>query len=485
MAVRAATRSAPVVRIRSQKLTSDTGDSASDLVTGNGAVTLTGTVTVGSGTVVKIYDGATFVGTATVDRRGNWKFSGTLPDGTHALRAVATNAYGLSASTPDQPSIVVDTSTPVVAFRYESQIVGSNTVNLWGTVTGSAGTRVEVFSGGVSLGFATVTGDSWHLETPELAAGNYSFSAVATTVAGRSATFSGIPSLTVGQVSGTLDLGAYHTVWQQDFTTTSEIDRDIFPIVYGDPHQFSFGPNGLTLTSYRQDGFSNVGILQPNWSPELSQGYGLYSITCSAPAGQGAGIAVLLWPTNNVWPGAEIDILENWSDTAGQTGYMSVHFRGPNGEDMANSIQFSVNLTVPNTFALDWRHGSLTYYINGNMIFQITGSEVPLDYAHGGLNAAFGAQVTDIGDSYQPGDTVSLTIESMSYSALNSVADLLGTGSALTSGALEVSPDVQAAADLLSLPSGGAMPVDAAGSSGVILSPLQAATPEGWFEPAP
>lgn len=469
MAFRILAKTAPVVKITSQKLTSDTGVSSTDLVTSNGAVKLTGTVTAGSGTVVRIYDGSTYLGNATIDSRGNWTYSKTLLDGTHTLHAVATNGYGLSATTPDQAAIVVDTSTPVVGFRYESQIVGSNKVDLWGTVTGTPGTTIEVFSGTTSLGFATVTGNTWHLTTPDLAPGNYSFSAVAKTVAGKSATFSGIPSLTVGPATGTLDLAAYHTVWQQDFTATSAIDRSIFPIVYGNDNQFSFGPDGLTLTSYRADGFTNVGILQPNWSPELSQGYGLYSITCSAPAGQGKGIAVLLWPTDNVWPGAEIDILENWSDTTSQTGYMSVHFKGPNGEDMANSIQFNVNLTVPNTFALDWRQGSLTYYLNGTKLFEITGSEVPLDYAHGGLNAAFGAQITDIGSSYQPGDTVSLTIQSMSYSALNSAADLLARSSSMTAVSEVVDPTF---AGLLSQP----LPF-AVGTNG----PQPAFDPAGWL----
>ena len=381
MAKQTTVKTAPVVKITSQKLAKDTGASSSDLITSNGAVTLTGTVTAGSGTSVKIYDGATYLGTATVSGSGTWTYSKTLSNGTHQLHAVAINSAGLSVTTPDQPAIVVDTSTPVVAFRYEAQVVGSNSVDLSGTVIGTPGTTVEVFSGTTSLGLATVSGNTWHLTTPGLAAGDYSFSAKATTLAGTSSTFSSIPSLTVGQTSGTLDLSAYHTVWQQDFTTSSAIDTSIFPIVYGNANQFSFGADGLTLTSYRADGFSNVGILGANWSPELSQGYGLYSITCSAPANQGAGIAVLLWPTNNVWPGPEIDLLENWSDTTSQTAYMSVHFKGPNGEDMANSIQFSVNLTVPNTFALDWQRGSLTYYLNGSKLVEITGSEVPLDYS--------------------------------------------------------------------------------------------------------
>lgn len=438
----------PTVKITSQKLTADTGASSTDRVTNNGAVKLTGTMSGASGTTVKIYDGTTLLGTAKLDGKGGWTFSTTLPPGTHALHAVAVTKSGVSVSTADQPAIVVDTSTPTVAYRYESQVVGSNVVDLWGTVSGTAGTTVEVFANGVYIGTATVTGDSWHLATPELAPGNYSFSAVATTLAGNSATFSGIPSLTVGQVSGALDLSKYSKVWEQDFTTSTAINTDIFPIVYGNPDQFSFGPNGLTLSSYRADGFANVGFLQANWEPTLSQGYGLYSVTASTPAGQGTGIAILLWPANNVWPGPEIDILENWSDLTGQTGYMSVHFKGPNGEDMANSIKFSVDLTQQNTFALDWEDGSLTYYINGVMLFEITGSEVPKDAAHGGINAAFGAQITDIGSNFEPTDTVSLTIYDMSYSVMNPAGAAFQTGE-ISGG--QIVPEVQKVLDVMAI----------------------------------
>lgn len=446
---RAAT--APTVKITSQTLTADTGASATDLITKNGAVKLTGTVTGPAGTTVKIYDGSTLIGTAKIDAKGGWTYSTTLPAGTHSLHAVATTSSGLSATTANQPTILVDQSVPTVAYKYESQVVGSNVVDLWGTVSGSTGTTVEVFANGVDIGAATVTGTTWHMATPSLAAGNYSFSAVATTLAGNSATFSGVPSLTVGQVSGTLDLSKYTKVWDQNFTTSTAINTDIFPIIYGNPNQFSFGPNGLTLSSYRADGFANVGFLQANWESTLSQGYGLYSITASMPAGQGTGIAILLWPANNVWPGPEIDILENWSDPTGQTGYMSVHFKGPNGEDMANSIKFSADLTQQNTFALDWEDGSLTYFINGVKIFQITGTEVPKDAAHGGINAAFGAQITDIGSNFEPTDTVSLTIYDMNYSSMNagSAATLLAPAASTVSA--PVVPSVQKVLDVMAM----------------------------------
>jgi hypothetical protein len=408
---------APLITISKQTLVSDTGISASDGITNNGAVVLSGTVSGAVGTKVQILDGAVVLGTAVLNGKGGWTFSTTLASGTHALKAVALDLAGNSATTATQPAIIVDQTIPKVSYTYETQVVGSNVVQLYGNVTGPAGTKVEIYSGTVNLGAATITGTTWQFATPSLADGNYSFTAVATTVAGNSATFGGVPSLTVGAVTGTLDASRFSTVWNQDFTI-NQIDRDIFPIVYGSPDQFSYGADGLTLTSYRSGGFGNVGILQANWTTNSAQGYGLYSITASHPANQGAGIAILLWPANNVWPGPELDMVEAWDDPTSQSAYFSVHFKSPlDGSDMVHSIRYSVDLTQMNTFSLDWARGSLTYYVNGHELFHLTGSEVPLDYADGGVNSAFGAQISDIGNAYEPSDQVSLTVANMSYSA--------------------------------------------------------------------
>ena len=128
----AAARLAPVVKITSQTLARDTGVSATDRITNNGAVSLAGILSAAAGAIIKIYDGATAIGNAMLDRSGGWSFSTVLGPGTHALRAVATDHIGRISQTPPQPTIVVDTSVPTVAFRYESQNAGGNTVLLSG-----------------------------------------------------------------------------------------------------------------------------------------------------------------------------------------------------------------------------------------------------------------------------------------------------------------------------------------------------------------
>ena len=446
MATRTLSRHAPTVSLTSQTLAHDTGSSATDNITNNGAVTLTGLYSGASGTRVNILDGTTVLGLATLDSLGHWTFSTTLGSGTHSLHAVATDLSGRSATTANAAPITVDTSTPTVSCQYETQTVGTNFVQIWGSWSGSGGTTVEIFSGTQDLGAATLIGGNWSFQTPSLPSGNYSFTAVATTVAGNSTQFSGIPPVSVGQFSGTLNLANYNQVWAQDFTTSTSINTNIFPIGWGNPADISFGPNGITLVSNRSEGFANVGFQQADWGKSLSQGYGLYSVTASHPANQGGGIAILLWPSDNIWPGPELDILEDWVDPASQTGTFSIHFKGPNGQDVANVIKFTADLTKPTTYSLDWEKGSLTYYVNGQEIYQVTGAEVPLDAADGGVNSAFGAEIADIGNSYEPSNQVSLTIQNMSYSAPN----IAPSASAPVPGTSAASP---LAASLLSAPS--------------------------------
>ena len=388
----------PTVAIASQTLAKATGVGSAGLLTNNGAVKLSGTVSGSAGTVVKIYDGSTLLGTATLDGKGGWTFSITLSSGAHGLSAVATDPAGDSARTAAEPTITVDTTKPVVSYDYIDQSVGSNVVKLYGTYSGPAGSKIEVFDGKTDLGAATLgASGAWSFVSPGLAKGVHDLTAVITSPAGNVGSFSGAPSFTVGSASGTLNLAKFHTVWNQDFTS-QKINPNIFPIQYGAADQFSYGPNGLTLSSYRSGGFSNVGILQANWSASGGEGYGLYSATVSAPADQGAGLAILLWPSNNVWPGSELDMVENPADPTGQSAVFSVHSKNPvDGTDFVDSIAYAVDLTRPNTFALDWEAGSLTYYVDGHELFQLTGSEVPKDFADGGVNEAFGAQISGIG----------------------------------------------------------------------------------------
>jgi hypothetical protein len=214
----------------------------------------------------------------------------------------------------------------------------------------------------------------------------------------------------------TLNLAAFKAVWVDDFTKEIRFDNSIWPIVWGHANDFSWNVNGLTVTSYQSEGWANAGFIQPDGGASQSQGYGLYSATAWVPNHQGIGICIVMWPADNVWPGPEIDLVENWSDPTNQTAYMTIHWKGVGNSNGQDSHQFAVNLEVPHTFAADWEQGLLTYYVDGKEVFHVTGAEVPKDAADGGVNEAFGAEVTAANTGPQPTDRVSLTISSMSYS---------------------------------------------------------------------
>ncbi len=216
--------------------------------------------------------------------------------------------------------------------------------------------------------------------------------------------------------SGTLDLANYTTVWNDNFANDTSLNTSLFPVAWGNSDDFSFGNGGLTLTSSASEGWSAAGFMQADTSASDGQGYGLYSATFSADAGQGLGICIVMWPANNVWPGAEIDLAEDWSNTDRQSGNATIHWAGAGNSNQSQTYGFNANMTQPTTVAMDWEPGSLTFYVNGQEVFQYTGANVPADAANGGVNESFGAEVTAAG-SAPVSSSVSLNLSDMSYSA--------------------------------------------------------------------
>ena len=219
-----------------------------------------------------------------------------------------------------------------------------------------------------------------------------------------------------------LDLNDFQLVLNDDFAQDSSLDTSIWTDSWGYANQFSFAGGALTLTGYEKPYWQGVAIMQRATGPSAGEGYGLYQFTGYGNAGQGAGINFILWPADNQWlnpnqpnKASEIDILESWDGT--KTGESVIHYysTGWPDDDGQSYHPFSVDLTKPQTYALDWERGSLTYYVDGKEIYQDT-THVPLDYADGGVNEVIGAQIT--GESaYVTTSTVQLHITDISYSA--------------------------------------------------------------------
>jgi hypothetical protein len=192
--------------------------------------------------------------------------------------------------------------------------------------------------------------------------------------------------------------------WSDNFTADASLNSSRFPIRWGDAGEFSFGSNGVTLTS---DGNAS-GFLTPDQGASQSFGYGVYSATFTMPTNQANGAYILLWPATNVWPGPEIDLTEQLSGRP----YLTVHWKGSDGSNQYQSTFFNANTSQPTTVAVDWEASSLTFYVNGQQVVRYqAGGPVPIpkDFADGGQNEAFGP------GNVGPAGT-KVTISNMSYS---------------------------------------------------------------------
>lgn len=167
-----------------------------DSITSANPLTLTGTAEAGS--KVLVFDGATQVGTATVDAGGSWSFAtGTLVDGAHAFTGQAVDAAGNVSVTSGALNVTVDTVAPNAPVLVSDTLAASNKMVVSGTA--EAGSTIKLYEGTTLLGTAvTATNGAWSVTTGSLAAGTHAFTAVATDAAGNSSDLSAVFDPVVG-----------------------------------------------------------------------------------------------------------------------------------------------------------------------------------------------------------------------------------------------------------------------------------------------
>ena len=162
-----------------------------DGITNDNTLTLTGTAEANS--TVKVYDGATLLGTATANGSGAWSYTtAALADGAHSLTATATDAAGNTGTASSALSVTVDTTAPAKAvissFSPDTGTVGDGITNastLTLTGTAEANSTVKVYDGATLLGTATANGSgAWSYTTASLSNATHSFTATATDAAG-------------------------------------------------------------------------------------------------------------------------------------------------------------------------------------------------------------------------------------------------------------------------------------------------------------
>ncbi len=135
---------------------------AGDNVTNDNTLTLTGTAAA-NGTV-KVFDGATQIGTATANSSGAWTYTtAALSDGGHNLTAKVTDAAGNTSAASAALAVKIDTTAPVAPTITSgpagTAAVGTNAAAKAGAVTltgtAEANSTVKVFDGATQIGTAT------------------------------------------------------------------------------------------------------------------------------------------------------------------------------------------------------------------------------------------------------------------------------------------------------------------------------------------
>ena len=169
-----------------------------DGITNDKTLTLTGTAEANS--TVKVYDGATLLGTATANGSGAWSCTtAALVDGGHSLTATATDAAGNSGAASATLNVTIDTTAPVVPSIGSGVIVNTNEVALTGTA--EAGSTVKVYDGASLLGNATANASgTWSYTSPALSGGGHNFTATATDAAGNTGIASTAVAVTINTI---------------------------------------------------------------------------------------------------------------------------------------------------------------------------------------------------------------------------------------------------------------------------------------------
>ena len=258
---------------------------------------------------ITVYDGATLLGTATLDGSGGWIFTPVTPltDGPHSLTVHATDAAGnttvsspfvltvdtVAPATPDVPAITVNPDGTATTLN-PGETTRDTTPTLSGT--GTAGDTVTIYNNGAKIGDAVVdsTGSWSWTPSPPLSGGTYDITLTVTNVDG-----TGNESAPSQPVTITIDTEAPATPAAP--TVTDSVTQITGPVPDGgttnDPRPVLSGtgtPNDVINITDTVNGISTVvGTVtvdsSGNWSwrpgSDIAEGSHAYTATATDEAG--------------------------------------------------------------------------------------------------------------------------------------------------------------------------------------------------------
>jgi Bacterial Ig-like domain/Domain of unknown function DUF11 len=283
---------------------SDTGASSTDNITADNTPTLAGTAEPFS--IVKVYDGATFLGSVTADAAGNWTFTtAVLIDAVHTFSVTATDSSGnTSAASTPLLVITVDTIAPVkppAATLDNASNSGSLTDTITSdntpTISGSAepGSLVKVYDGATLLGTVTAAANgTWSFTTPVLTDGAHSLTVTATDTSGNTSLASAPLPITVDTIAPAAPSAA-DLIAADDWgpSNTDNLTNVTTPTLTGT------GEPGATITVY--DGVNPIGtttvLANGTWSfttPVLGDGSHDFTTTATDTANNTGAVSAPL-----------------------------------------------------------------------------------------------------------------------------------------------------------------------------------------------
>ena len=321
-----------------------------DGITNDTTLTLTGTAEANS--TVKVFDGATLLGSAVANGSGAWTYmTGTLAEGAHTFTSTAADAAGNTSGASAGLTVTIDTKKPNAPILASDAVLSTNQVLLTGTA--DANSTVNVSDGATLLGTAAADGTgTWNFTTNALSDGAHAFTATATDAAGN----------------------------------TSVVSQALDPLV-GTP--ISIELNGATTLGelanhfYLNDSTGSGPSLQYGGADYVAGQYGAWTPFAAEKTATGYEVA---------WKFGNADLYTVWTtDNNGNYVSNTAAVSGTNAtlESLETSFNQDLNddgqIGIPKTVLESNGATSLTAMANHYYMFDSTGSGPSLKYRRSGL----------------------------------------------------------------------------------------------------
>ena len=157
-----------------------------------------------AGSTVRLFEGATLLGTTVANASGTWNITtGPLSPGSHDFTATATDAAGNVSPISDilDPVIEPVAAPTGMSFSPDSNVVGDGITNVNHiTVSGmaAANEKVQLFDGATLIGTITANASgAWSFATSTLTSGTHAFTSKAIDSAGNVSATSAVLNVTV------------------------------------------------------------------------------------------------------------------------------------------------------------------------------------------------------------------------------------------------------------------------------------------------